>query len=223
MKSKIEMHGPVLTFLLVISLLFAGCLNYSQETVLNRDGSGTMKITYSFPPGSEQGRALSQELDTAKIRERIQDTLFTIKKLSTKMAEGDAWSATLEIEFKSIQDLNNTRLFNMFDISYTDGAAGQKKFMQYLKPASEKVDPRMEFKRTFTFEFDGEMVTHNAHKVEGDKYIWEFKYNEIGDGKYIEATFAPQEPDYIVIYILGALVLVAGVVLFLIKRRKEKQ
>jgi len=222
MTDKMKLNALTFSILLFVSLVTAGCLNYSQETQLNRDGSGMMKLSYSFPAGSQQGRELSQQLDTAEIRKRIQDTLFTINKISTKTGEGGAWSVQLEIGFKSVEALNNTRLFNMFDISFQDGAPGQKKFLQYIKPSSERPDPRIEFTRTFIFEFDGETITHNAHKVDGSRYIWEFKFNDIGDGKYIEATFAPQEPNYIVFYILGGLLVVAVLVFFLLKRRRVK-
>lgn len=222
MTDKMKLNGLSFYIILVSSLMIAGCLNYSQETQLNRDGSGNMKLSYSFPAGSQQGRELSQQLDTAEIRKQVQDTLFTINKISTKTGEGGAWSVQLEIGFKSIEALNNTRLFNMFDISFQDGAPGQKKFLQFIRPSSERPDPRIEFTRTFIFEFDGEVITHNAHKVDGSKYIWVFKFNDIGDGKYIEATFAPQEPNYIVFYILGALVVVAGLGFFMLKRRKTK-
>lgn len=214
-------------FILLISvflfgILLPGCLNYTQKTELNRDGSGTMKLVYAFPPGSQTGRTITQEFDTAKIRKEIFDTLFTIDKIETKVDSGDALTIYINISFKNIRDLNNTRLFNMFDISLEDGAPGQLKFLQYIRPSGEKPDPRINFFRKFIFEFDGEMITHNAHKQEGDSYIWEFKYDEIGDGKYIEATFAPQPPNYLPFYIAIGVVLVAVGGFILIKKREKK-
>jgi hypothetical protein len=208
--------------LLLFTVLLSGCLNYTQETELKRDGSGTMKLVYAFPAGSETGRNLAREYDTAKIRTKIVDTLFTVDNISTKIDSGDAYSIFIDISFKNIRDLNNTRLFNMFDISLEDGAPGQLKFLQFIKPSGEKPDPRIHFYRKFIFEFDGEMITHNAHKQEGDKYIWEFRYDEIGEGKYIEATFAPQESDYLPLYIaIGVVLLAAGGFFFYSNKRKK--
>ncbi|MBP9123936.1 MAG: LPXTG cell wall anchor domain-containing protein [Ignavibacteriaceae bacterium] len=202
--------------------MLSGCLNYTQKTVLNRDGSGTMKLGYAFPAGSQTGRTIAQEFDTAKIRKEIFDTLFTIDKIETKIDSGDALTININISFKNIRDLHNTKLFNMFDISLEDGAPGQMKYQQYIRPSGEKPDPRVLFFRKFIFEFDGEMITHNAHRQEGDEYIWEFRYDEIGDGKYIEATFAPQPPNYLPIYIAVGAVLVAVGGFILIKKRKKK-
>ncbi len=212
----------LLLSVLLFGVLLPGCLNYTQKTELNRDGSGTMKLVYAFPAGSQTGRTITQEFDTARIRKEIFDTLFTIDKIETKVDSGDALTININISFKNIRDLNNTRLFNMFDISLEDGAPGQLKYQQYIRPSGEKPDPRILFIRKFIFEFDGEMITHNAHRQEGDEYIWEFKYDEIGDGKYIEATFAPQEPNYLPIYIVIGVVLVGigGFILF--KKRKKK-
>lgn len=202
-----------------ISFLTSGCLEYTQTAEIMRDGSGSMTIRYSFPPGSEPGRTYAQRLDTATIRKEFTEEAYTIKKISTEMKEGDQWSAEMEITFKNVSDLNSTRLFNRFDIWFGDGAAGQMKFSQYLKPVPEKPDPRNPVKQTFIFEFDGEMVTHNAHKTDGNKYIWEFTLDQIGEGKYIEATFAPQEPNYFVFYLIGGVLIVAAVG-FVLYRRK---
>lgn len=204
-----------------ISFLISGCLEYTQKAEIMRDGSGSMTIRYSFPPGSDLGRTYAQRFDTATIRREVTEEAYTIKKISTQMKEGDQWSAEIEITFKNVSDLNSTRLFNRFDIFFGDGAAGQMKFSQYLKPLPDKPDPRNPVKQTFIFEFDGEMITHNAHKTDGNKYIWEFTLDQIGDGKYIEATFAPQEPNYIVFYIIGGVLVVAAAGFILFRRKKR--
>ena len=208
--------------LVTVSFLTAGCLDYTQEGEIKRDGSGSMTIRYSFPPGSEMGRTYAQRFDTATIRKEVTEEAYTIKKISTQMKEGDQWSAELEIEFKTVTDLNATRLFNRFDIWFGDGAAGQIKYTQYLKPTPEKPDPRNPVKQTFIFEFDGEMVTHNAHKTDGDKYIWEFTLDQIGEGKYIEATFAPQETNYLVFFLPGVAIIFGVAIWFALSRRKKK-
>lgn len=204
-----------------ISFLISGCLEYTQTADIMRDGSGSMTIRYSFPSGSDLGRTYAQRFDTATIRKEVTEEAYTIEKISTQMKEGDQWSAEMEITFKNVSDLNSTRLFNRFDIFFGDGAAGQMKFSQYLKPLPDKPDPRNPVKQTFIFEFDGEMITHNAHKTDGNKYIWEFTLDQIGDGKYIEATFAPQEPNYIVFYIIGGVLVVAAVGFVLYRRKKR--
>ncbi|GAB1443114.1 hypothetical protein MASR2M39_19530 [Ignavibacteriales bacterium] len=207
---------------LICGVLLTGCLDYTQKTELNRDGSGKMELSYAFPPGSETGRTVAAKFDTARIRKEILDTLYTIEKIETRIDSGDALTININLSFKNIRDLNNTRLFNMFDISLEDGAPGQLKYQQYIKPSGEKTDPRILFFRKFIFEFDGEMITHNAHKQDGDKYIWEFRYDEIGDGKYIEATFAPQEPNYMPLYVAIGVVLVGIGGFVLLQKRKKK-
>lgn len=203
-----------------LSFLVTGCLDYTQTAEIMRDGSGSMTIRYSFPPGSELGRTYAQRFDTATIRKQVTEGAYTINRISTQMKEGDQWSAEIDISFKNVMDLSATRLFNRFDIYFGDGAAGQMKFQQYLKPLPDKPDPRNPVKQTFIFEFDGEMITHNAHKTDGKKYIWEFTLDQIGDGKYIEATFAPQEPTYFVYYIIGGVLVVVMVGFFFYRRKK---
>ncbi|KAA0252703.1 MAG: hypothetical protein EDM75_12055, partial [Chlorobiota bacterium] len=96
----------VLFPLLLLSFLSTGCLDYTQEGEIRRDGSGSMTIRYSFPPGSVQGRELAQRFDTATIRKDFTFEGYTIKKISSEMKEGDQWSAEMEIEFKTVTDLN---------------------------------------------------------------------------------------------------------------------
>jgi hypothetical protein len=213
-----------LLFLMSFAIILTGCLDYTQESQINRDGSGTMKLSYSLPPGSEQGRTLAQEFDTATIRTRLKDTAYTIVSLTRTMDSTDAFSVVIEISFNDIRLLNSAQLFNRFDLSFEDGAPGQKKFSQYIRPQSDKVNPRMQFLSKFIFEFDGQMITHNAHKVEGDKYIWEFKVQDIGDGKYIEATFAPQDTNYTPFIIAGvvAIFLIFAIGFFIVQKKIQK-
>ena len=86
---------------LLFGVLFQGCLNYTQKTELNRDGSGTMKLSYAFPAGSQTGRTITQDFDTARIRKEIFDTLFTIDKIETKIDSGDALTINIDISFKT--------------------------------------------------------------------------------------------------------------------------
>ncbi|MBK8661157.1 MAG: hypothetical protein IPN18_04875 [Ignavibacteriales bacterium] len=72
--------------LIFLSGMLSGCLNYTQKTVLNGYGSGTMKLGYAFPAGSlKQERTIAQNLIRQKIGKEIFDTLFTIDKIETKL------------------------------------------------------------------------------------------------------------------------------------------
>ena len=70
--------------------------------------------------------------------------------------------------------------------------------------------------------FSGEVVTHNAPKVEGRTLVWDYTLAEIGSGKTISVTFIPfklKETPYW-IYALTGLVLLF-VIFFLFRKKKD--
>ena len=208
---------------LLVLLLFSGCLEYTQDGEINRDGSGEMKIRYSFSGPDMQKRELAGQYDTLNIRREHTNEAYTFKKISSGFDEKGNWFAEIEIAFKNVNDLSKAKMFNRFEFNFTDGAAGQYKFTQYIRPPSDLNKGGRGFDETFYYRFDGEVVSHNAQKVEGDTYIWHFALNEIGDGKYIEATFAPAPPFNYFYLIAGCVVVVIAAVWVLIKRKMKKE
>ncbi len=131
--------------------------------------------------------------------------------------------ALIELSFTHIDSLNKAKAFSEAEFSLKDGAAGQKVFSQFIPPIATGfgIDGSA-FHVSYRYIFSGEIITHNAPKVEGRTLIWDYTLTEIGGGKTISVTFIPfklKETPYW-IYALSGLVLLI-VIFFLFRRKRD--
>lgn len=131
--------------------------------------------------------------------------------------------AKVEITFQNIDSLNHTKAFRDANISLKDGAENHKIFSQFIPPVATGfgVDAgNLTF--TYVYYLPGEVITHNANELSGNKLTWTYKLSDIGKGKTITATFRPYKlkETPVWIYILGCAVLLI-VIVFLLKKNKS--
>jgi len=218
---------------LVLSLIFAGCLDYQQEVSLYPDGSGIMNIRYWMKIQDSSALSSVNQInffnrDSLKQSFKskfisIKDTVKDIKTFydtTTKMYHVD-----IKLYFTHIDSLNKTRPFAESNFSLQDGAAGQKVFSQYIPPASSGLAiDASHFQVTFIYSFPGEIIAHNATKVDEKKklYIWSYSLNELGKGKTISVTYRAfklkETPNWI-FWLSGTVFFI--VIIFLFRKRKN--
>lgn len=216
-----------LLFLAFLLSTFPGCLNYIQDVNLYPDGSGIMKINYWMKtPDSSSIKTLGKigifNVDT--IKHEFSSPYTKIKEVKVYSDTTDStMHSTIELSFTSIDSLNNTKAFADAHFSFKDGAAGQKVFSQFIPPIATGwgIDGSS-FKIQYKYTFSGEVVQHNAQKLEKKTLVWNYNLSELGSGKTISVSFIPykiKETPYW-IYMISGLVLII-VIIFLFKKKKD--
>ena len=131
--------------------------------------------------------------------------------------------AVIKFLFTNIDSLNNIKAFSEANFSLRDGAAGQKIFSQFIPPIATGFGmDGSNYNVTYKYKFSGEIITHNAQKIEGQTLTWHYTLAEIGRGKTISVTFRPyklkETPFWI--YIVSGVVLLI-VIIFLFRKKKD--
>ena len=129
--------------------------------------------------------------------------------------------AVIKLSFSNIDSLNYIKAFSEANFSLRDGAAGQKIFSQFIPPIETGFGiDGSNYNVTYKYVFSGDIITHNAQKVEGQTLIWHYTLAEIGRGKTISVTFRPfklkETPFWI--YIVSGFVLLI-VIIFLFRKK----
>lgn len=213
-------------FLFPLLIFYAGCLNYHQEVSFNSDGSGSMKLHYWMKIEDNSKMSLVTHLgifngDT--LRTQFTHPAINLEDIVVYSDTTDStMHAIIELTFKVIDSLNNSKPFADANFSLKDGAAGQKIFSQFIPPIATGFGfDNSQFKVSYTYYFPGEVVTHNAHRVESKNLLWEYSLSEIGKGKNISVTYRPHklEKTPYWIFILMGFVLIS-VIFFLFRKKR---
>lgn len=214
----------LLAFAFILSV--SGCLNYHQEVSFNSDGSGSMKIHYWMKIEDNSKLSLVTHVgifNPDTLRSQFTHTAILLEDIIVYSDTTDSTThAIVELSFKVIDSLNSTKPFADANFSMRDGAAGQKIFSQFIPPIATGFDfDNAQFKVSYDYYFPGEIITHNAHRVDGKNLIWEYNLSEIGKGKNISVTFRPHklEKTPYWIYVLMGIVLLS-VVFFLFRKKR---
>ncbi|MGE5498431.1 MAG: hypothetical protein ACM3Q2_10190 [Syntrophothermus sp.] len=213
--------------ILLIPIVFNGCLNYYQETTLKTDGSGKMFIHYWMKTTTAKDSAFVQQVGVFN-QDSVKAEFFskhsTINRVEVFSDSTDTTvHAQIELAFQSIDSLNNTRAFRESAFALKNGATGQKIFSQFIPPVATGfgVNPEL-FTVTYVYYIPGDIITSNAASQSKNKLTWTYKLSEIGAGKTITVTFRPfrlkETPVWI--YFLAGMVLLV-VIVFLFRKNKS--
>jgi hypothetical protein len=214
--------------LLLFPLLFlTGCLSYVQEVQLYPDGSGRMTINYWMKlPDSASIKILDRIgiFNADSIRHEFSSKYTKNENVQVYSDSTDSTThAVVKFSFTNIDSLNNIKAFSEANFSLRDGAAGQKIFSQFIPPIATGFGmDGSNYNVTYKYKFSGEIITHNAQKMEGQTLTWHYTLAEIGRGKTISVTFRPyklkETPFWI--YIISGIVLLI-VIIFLFRKKKD--
>lgn len=217
----------------IISVVFSfifflnGCINYEQNTTLKIDGSGTMTIHYWMHTPDSISFAFIDNLGIF-----TEDTLFS--KFNSPFSEvqsievySDSTDSTthsvINIKFNHIDSLNYNKAFSEFNYTFQDGAPGQKAFSQFIPPVATGFGiDASQYLVSYKYNFQGEIITHNATNIDGNTLIWKYTLAEIGKGKTIVVTFRPyklKETPVWIYYTAGFVLLI--VFYYLVRKRKN--
>ena len=202
-------------------------MNYIQEVKLYPDGSGKMKINYWMRSPDNENISIVNKIgifNPDSIRHEFTSPYSSIDNIEVFADTTDSTThAVIDLSFTHIDSLNKAKAFFGSEFSLKDGAAGQKVFSQFIPPYATGFGiDRSAYHVTYKYIFSGDIITHNAPKVEGRTLIWDYTLAEIGSGKTISVTFIPfklKETPYW-IYALTGLVLLF-VIFFLFRKKKD--
>lgn len=215
--------------ILIVSLLLflSGCLNYIQDVNLYPDGSGVMKIKYWMKYSDTSSSIFYEQLgifNEDSIRSQFSSAHSVIENIQVVRDTSDSTSQVfIDLSFVHIDSLNDTKAFYDADFSLIDGAAGQKVFSQFIPPIATGFGiDGTNFRVTYKYTFSGEIITHNANKIEKNTLVWDYNFAEIGSGKTISVTFRPfklKETPYWIYALSGVVLLI--VIIFLFRKKKD--
>jgi hypothetical protein len=211
----------------IITTIISGCINYTQYTQIYPDGSGKMTIHYWMSlPDSESVNVLNNIgiFREDSIRSEFTSPFIHIESVKVYSDSTDSTShAEIEFAFPHIDSLNQTKAFSEANFSFTDGAAGQILFSQFISPIATGfgINPG-DFYVTYIYKFSGEIITHNATSEKENTLEWRYNLAEIGKGKTISVTFRPykiKETPYWIYGLAGLVLLI--VIVFLFRKKKD--
>jgi len=211
----------------LIFSLFNGCLNYIQDVNIFPDGSGVMKIHYWMKTPDTTSIKLLGKVGIFNADSIKKEFTSPYTKMESVKVYSDSTDSTthsvVEFSFTRIDSLNKMKAFSDAQFTFKDGASGQKIFSQFIPPiASGFGIDATSFKIQYKYTFSGEVVQHNAHKIEKRTLVWNYNLSEIGAGKTISVTFIPykiKETPYWIYMLSGAVLLI--VIIFLFKKKKD--
>ena len=190
MKKNFKLVTFLCTFMFFSMIYLIGCVNYEQNTILNADGSGSMKIHYwtkmsNFSMGTTLGKF---DFDEAKAKQNFSGPTTDVKSIKVEDKLDDSTKhVNLELSFKDINKLSEIKGFSEVRASWKDGKDGMELKYTLLKDTSAANNMgASDYKVTYIFELPDEIISTNATKKEGKTCTWEYKVSDLG--KDIEMT-----------------------------------
>ncbi|MBI1939754.1 MAG: hypothetical protein HYS25_16720 [Ignavibacteriales bacterium] len=208
-------------------ILLGGCLNYTQVTTIKTDGSGSMFIHYWMKWTNPKDSLIVEQLgifEKDSVYNEFTSEYSSIKNVEVYRDYNDSTiHSKIELEFNSLDSLNNTRAFKGSELTIHDGEKNTKIFSQFIKPIATGFGfESKEFSLTYVYYLPGEILSHNATEITRNKLTWQYSLDEIGTGKFITAAYRPfklkETPVWI--YFCALLVLVVVIVFLFSKRVK---
>jgi len=223
-----EFNKVIFSLLIIlISILFNGCLNYYQEVNLYPDGSGKMHIDYWMKFLNEESEIVAENLgifNADSIKSEFQSRYTKIEDVVVYRDSTDSTThALIDFSFDHIDSLNKTKVFAESRFSFVEKIGGQVDFSQFIPPIATGFGiDASSLNVTYKYNISGEIISHNAHQISGKSLTWHYNLSEIGGGKTITVTFQPyklKETPMWIFFLSGAVLIL--VLFFLLKKRKN--
>lgn len=223
-----EFNKVIFSLLIIlISILFNGCLNYYQEVNLYPDGSGKMHIDYWMKFLNEESEIVAENLgifNADSIQSEFQSRYTKIEDVVVYRDSTDSTThALIDFSFDHIDSLNKTKVFAESRFSFVEKIGGQVDFSQFIPPIATGFGiDASSLNVTYKYNISGEIISHNAHQISGKSLTWHYNLSEIGGGKTITVTFQPyklKETPMWIFFLSGAVLIL--VLFFLLKKRKN--
>jgi hypothetical protein len=190
MKKNYKLFSLLFSIIIFSAVFISGCVNYEQDTKLNADGSGSMKIHYwtkmsNFTMGSTLGKF---DFDEAKAKQNFTSANSEVKSVKMEDKLDDSTKHVyVDLTFKDINKLPEAKGFAEVRPSWKESKDGMELKYMLLKDTSAASNMGAgDYKVTYIFEMPDEIISTNAAKKDGKTLTWEYKVSDLG--KDIEMT-----------------------------------
>jgi hypothetical protein len=216
------------TLILMIVIGFQGCINLEIETFLGTDGSGSSIIHYwtkldiLYQDTSHTNKYSFKE---DIIRKNFSDENIEIKSIKVWENQSDTtYHAEIKIIFDDINNLNKCNFFKDCEISFRDGATGQKIFVHKIKGGDLQLSNGEKYTIKYIYHFPGTIITDNADEYRNNSLIWNFTLDQLKTEKTLTATIKIPVSSALE-YIIPAFIfiLISLWIILIIRKRKKQQ
>ncbi|HRE41692.1 MAG TPA: hypothetical protein PLG90_10180 [Ignavibacteria bacterium] len=191
MKNNYFLRSFLFSFIAVLSLYLAGCVNVDQDTKLNADGSGSINLEYwtkmSNVASSDELGGFSFTEDKARKNYESSNTTINSLKVEDKLDDSTK-HVYVDLDFKDINTLNSAKGFEKIISSWKEGKDGMD--FSYTVPKDTTNSGNMgasDTKLIYTFEFPDEVISTNGRK-DGKKAIFEKTLADLKEDLVMTAT-----------------------------------
>lgn len=212
---------------LILALALYGCINYEQETILNLDGSGSMKIHYWAKENNVMWLSSNKlAFDEAKIRDQYKSDNITVTSVKVESDTKDSTKhVRVALAFKNIARLTEVPGFKDMTISWAD--KGETQVLTHVLKADSSAGGfgMSDYSVTYTYTMPAEVMASNATKTEGKLLTWKYALSDLGKEQTMTATVkkATAANLTMIIIIVVAVIVVIGVVLMFVRKRPQPQ
>lgn len=189
--------NPVHLIVLAIPLTLAGCVEYDQEVVINKDGSGTVRIHYNSAAQEpvEDGAWLQSWAENVpdlpfseeEIIDSYGDAPLVVEDVSVATIERNP-DASYRISFDNIEDLNGRGIFYLeegkltqtFSLEKEEETCTYEQNINFDWPLKEADKSDLaEYVFVYNVNVPGEILETNGTLVSGDEVNWEYSLAEL--------------------------------------------
>ena len=166
---------PILITALIFSINITGCVNVIQKTVLNPDGSGSMNIKYWTKTSNIAG----DELDIfgfteEKVKANYSSPNCQVSDVQINKDEtSDSLSVvTLNLKFKNINKLSDSKSFSKIQASYGKGENGMEfKYTLLQDTSNANMLGASDYKLVYEFVLPSDII-YTTGKKDGRTVTW---------------------------------------------------
>ncbi len=220
-------HLAAVVALMLISLSFAGCLNYEQSAKINADGSGTLRIHYwTLEPYVTWLSQNKIPFSEDAIRERYASDYTTVKRVRVETKESDSTRHVwVELDFSDFSRLNEAEAFagDVFEWKHEDGKI---KFRHVTAPDTTVRGPGLEgYTVVYSYTMPGSIISSNAMESEEKTLTWMYRLPQLSQSMEMKATIKDPlagggltNEQIILLFLIFVTIGVAS--LFLVRKRR---
>jgi len=233
----------LIKFLIIISLFFTSCIEYSEKMKLNENGSG--EIIFAIGINNEifnlgKGKFEINNFNADSIKKNyLNKKGIEFVNSRTYIKNNIRW-IEIELKFDSVESLNSinndtTQNGMIGIISLSKDRNGNIKYFRKIFPFNKNEAANGEskilsiifsqYKWNYELQLPSKIISSNAHEVRNDSNIakWSFSLASLNSVKSLEVTFEKKKFPWLIYSISALLIAALFIILYRVNlKRKNK-
>ena len=190
MEKKFTKYLFLFLYCMLPFLIFSGCVDFEQNTIFNKDGSGSMHIHY----WSKEANVKSTEklLDYGFNEKIATKNLSSINSKVSKITieykpEDSTRHVWAELNFEKIANIRFARSFKDIKAEWNEESDSYEFIYNITEVDYENKYEKESYIANYSFEMPGKVISSNATRVEGKTCYWDLKLSDINNGYVLTA------------------------------------